>query len=778
MRHGEGPQLVLAGAGSGKTRVITFRIAYLVRERGVDPSQIAAVTFTNKAAGEMHDRVERLVGGDLGGAFVGTFHRFALMLLRRHGERVGLARDFAIYDGSDQLALVKKALVAEELAEAAFPPRAVLSRISAAKNRMVDVAHFEAEAQDFYARKVAKVYRRYQALLQQASAVDFDDMLFWSVRLFADHAEVAERWRRRLTWLMVDEFQDTNHVQMALVLALVGSAGNLTAVGDEDQGIYRWRGAELDNILDFEKSFPGAEVRKLEQNYRSTQTILDAAGALVEQNVKRRGKRLWTESGAGEPILLYKAEDEGDEAAWIVRTLRQLCDGHELQDMAVLVRTHAQTRALEEELLRHGVAYSLVGGVRFYDRAEIKDLVAYLRVLRNPRDTYSLDRILNQPPRGIGPGTEALLRDEADRLGVTPWDALLQDRVLDNFPSRATRALVDFRQLILGLQTEAEQLAFPELLRHLIERTGYTALYAKGDPEGEARLENIEEFLSAAQEFAEREGSGATLDDLTAFLDHASLASDIDAWQQAAGGVSLMTLHSAKGLEFPVVVVAGLEQGILPHFNSQGAMEDIEEERRLLYVGMTRAEERLILTCCRRRRIAGRFQDQEESPFLAEIPERFLAGRTGAESLLRRALARRLQLLRPARRERGRRRGGATDCSARRAGRGRNLAPGSARAPSDARRRGDPRGRGERRDRAPHGLLPDLGQAAPGGPSSRSWSRSDRRPADPPTRRPAGPSRPAESPRRGSAHRGGAVARRRTPPSFTSPLSLRSSEYR
>jgi DNA helicase II / ATP-dependent DNA helicase PcrA len=622
--HGEGPQLVLAGAGSGKTRVITYRIAWLVTEQGIDPSQIAAVTFTNKAAGEMRDRVEALVGGQPQGAFVGTFHRFALTLLRRYGERVGLPRDFAIFDAGDQRSLVRKAIELEGLSDTAFAPRSVLGRISSAKNRMLDPGAYEAQAEDFFSRKVAGIYRRYQGLLLQAAAVDFDDMLFWAVRLLRQEPKLTERWRHRLRYLLVDEFQDTNQVQLELVKELVGPAANLTAVGDEDQGIYRWRGAELDNILDFERHFPGAVVRRLEQNYRSTQTILDAAGAVVQNNRRRRGKRLWTEAGAGETIRLFRARDEGDEAAWIVRTLRQMSDQHPLHETAVLVRTHAQTRALEEELLRHGLAYTLVGGVRFYERAEIKDLIAYLRVLRNPRDTFSLERILNQPPRGIGKGTRDLLGDHAARLGVPLWDALLQEQVLDDFPARASRALRAFREVILELQAAASALPLPQLLERLLERTGYAELFDPEEAEGEARLENIQELLSAAQEVAESHGTEGALEQLTAFLDHASLVTDIDAWSQAGGGVSLMTLHSAKGLEFPVVVVAGLEEGLLPHFNAQGGIEDIEEERRLLYVGMTRAERRLLLTCCRRRRIAGRFQDQEESEFLSEIPEHFL----------------------------------------------------------------------------------------------------------------------------------------------------------
>ncbi len=618
--HGKGPQLVIAGAGSGKTRVITYRIAWLVREQGVDPTQIAAVTFTNKAAGEMRERVERLLGTDSLGGFVGTFHRFSLGLLRRYADRAGLQRDFAIFDSGDQINLVKQALELENLGETQYPPRAVLAAISSAKNRMIDTVTFEARAQDFWSRSVARAYRRYQGLLLQSGAVDFDDMLFWAVRILRSNQELMVRWRERLKWLLVDEFQDTNAVQMELVRLLAGASGNLTAVGDEDQGIYRWRGAELDNILQFEKHFPGATVRKLERNYRSTQTILDAAGAVVANNESRRGKRLWTDAGAGEALRVYKAQDEGDEASWVVRTLLELQRGRPLSDLAILVRTNAQTRTFEEELLRREIPYTLVGGVRFYERAEIKDVIAYLRVLRNPRDAYSLERIVNQPPRGIGQGTLATLRQQAAELGVTPWDALQQEQVLEDFPARGAKALRGFRDLVVALQREAETLALPELLRRLLEATGYLELYDKGDADGEARLENLEEFLSAAQEFAEQTPGLPPLEGLTAFLDHVSLTTDLDAWQ-GGGGVMLMTLHSAKGLEFPIVVVAGLEEGVLPHFNSQGKLEDLEEERRLLYVGMTRSKERLLLSCCRRRRIAGRWQDQLESRFLREVPE-------------------------------------------------------------------------------------------------------------------------------------------------------------
>ncbi|HUO87117.1 MAG TPA: UvrD-helicase domain-containing protein [Thermoanaerobaculia bacterium] len=627
--HGTGPQLVLAGAGSGKTRVITYRIAWLVEEQGVDPAEITAVTFTNKAAAEMRERVEELLGLYPLPASVGTFHRWALVALRRYGERVGLRRDFAILDTDDQLGLVKEALKLEGLSDKAFAPRSVLSAISGAKNRLLDPEAYEAAAGHYFERKVAGVYRRYQGLAVRSSGIDFDDMIALAVRLLTEHDDIAERLRRRARWLLVDEYQDTNHAQLELIRRLAGADGNLTAVGDEDQGIYRWRGAELENILRFEDSFPGATIRRLERNYRSTQNILDASGGLIAHNQGRRGKTLWTERGTGEPIELYRATDEGDEARWIVDSLVRLRGAYKLSQMAILVRTNAQTRALEEELLRHEVPYVLVGGTRFYERAEIKDLVAYLRVLRNPRDELSLARILNQPPRGIGKTTQEALFEEAARRGQPVWDLLVHGG-LDSFAPRARRALEGFRDLVVGLQEAAEELPLPALLDRLLDDTRYQDLYDPEDPDGQARRENIQELLSAAQEMTERDsytagGTGGEGDDdlLTAFLDHVSLVADLDTWETERG-VSVMTLHSAKGLEFGVVAVGGLEDGLLPHFNAQGAREDVEEERRLVYVGMTRAEDRLMISCCRRRRVAGRYQDQMESPFLAEIPQDLL----------------------------------------------------------------------------------------------------------------------------------------------------------
>ena len=649
--HDGGPQLVIAGAGSGKTRVITYRIAWLVAEKEVEPWRIAAVTFTNKAADEMRGRVLDLVGGNAS-VFVGTFHRFCVRLLRRYGDRVRLQSDFAIVDAPDQLRLIKAALDAEDLDEQTFRPRSVQGRISAAKNRLLTPAAFEREAEDFFDRHVAAVYRRYQAELRRAGGVDFDDLIALAVRLLRDEADIGQRVRGRFRHLLVDEFQDTNAAQLELIKNLVldpdGSVSGLTAVGDEDQSIYGWRGAEIDNLLRFERHFPASRVRKLERNYRSTQNILDASGAVIARNEERRGKTLWTDTGAGDPLQLFFAADQEDEARWVVRQVGELgAAGFEFGDMAVLVRTNAQTRAIEDQMLRSEVPYCLVAGVRFYERAEVKDLAAYLRVINNPRDNLSLRRILNQPRRGIGRKTEELLLARAAKMGHALWDAIRLDP-LQELPTRNRRAVYDFRGLIEALRKEAERQPLAELVRGTIVAAGFEALYGKGDEEGQERLDNLGEFVSAAQDFQTRYGCeelparlpaaalpglddplGPAADEtgeepptspLTNFLDYVSLVSDADGLN-AELGVAVMTLHSAKGLEYPAVFVTGLEDGLLPHFHAGGGARDIEEERRLFYVGMTRAERRLFLSGCRRRMVAGMFQDQQPSPFLIDVPE-------------------------------------------------------------------------------------------------------------------------------------------------------------
>ena len=461
-------------------------MAWLVGERQVEPWRVAAVTFTNKAAREMEERVAHLTGG-ADGLFVGTFHRFALRLLRRYGERIDLPRDFTILDTADQRDLVKQALKDENLSETAFPPRMVLSKISAAKNRLLSPSDYEAEADGFLETRIATVYRRYAGLMRKERGVDFDDLISGAVRLLQEEEDLGRRMRQRLRYLMVDEFQDTNFAQLSLVHALTGPSGNLTAVGDEDQSIYRWRGAEIANILDFEDSFPGATVRKLERNYRSTQTILDASSELVANNARRRGKKLWTEGDSGEPIDLYRAADEGDEASYVAKSLEHFHSSYRFRDMAILVRTNAQTRVLEEELIRRQIPYCLIAGVRFYERAEVKDVIAYLRVLRNPQENAAMRRILNRPTRGIGKATQETLFREADALGQSIWDALRLER-FGGIGPRGTKALRVFRQLIEELRLAATELPLPELLEALLERTGYVAQFNEADPDAAARV--------------------------------------------------------------------------------------------------------------------------------------------------------------------------------------------------------------------------------------------------------------------------------------------------
>jgi len=577
-----------------------------------------------------------LVGGD-SSPFVGTFHRFCVRLLRRFGDRVGLRRDFAIVDAPDQLRLIKAALKAEDLDEQVFRPRSVQGRISAAKNRLRTPAAFEREAEDFFDRHVAAVFHRYQGELRRTGGVDFDDLIALGVRLLSREEDVGELVRGRFRHLLVDEFQDTNAAQLELVKNLVlgpdGSVSGLTAVGDEDQSIYGWRGAELGNLLHFERHFPGASVRKLERNYRSTQNILDASGAVIARNEQRRSKRLWTDRGAGESLRLFLAGDHEDEARWVVEQVLNLrAAGVEFGDIAVLVRTNAQTRAFEDQFLRNQIPYCLVAGVRFYERAEVKDLIAYLRVLANPQDNLSLRRILNRPRRGIGARTEETLLERAAGMGNSLWDAIRLDPLL-SIPTRNRRSVRRFRGLVEALRQEGERQPLAELIRGTIVAAGFEALYGRGDEEAQERLSNLKELVSAARDFEERtglaglpalvaptdrdaglpaagaEGMLANVSPLVNFLDYVALVSDTDGLSSELG-VGLMTLHSAKGLEYPAVFVGGVENGLIPHFHAGGAAHDVEEERRLFYVGMTRAEERLFLSACRRRMIAGSYQDQ------------------------------------------------------------------------------------------------------------------------------------------------------------------------
>jgi DNA helicase-2/ATP-dependent DNA helicase PcrA len=607
----EGPVLVLAGAGSGKTRVITHRIAHLAKDRGIPSDRILAVTFTNKAADEMKTRAEALLGGGPIRSWISTFHSFCVRLLRREAAAARLDPGFLIYDEDDQVAAVRAALRALDLSEKLHPPRRVLARISAGKNS--GRAPGEAEADSFGAAVFARIAERYRQALEAAGALDFDDLLLRAVALLEQCREVRERYRERFRYVLVDEYQDTNRAQYEIVRLLAGEGGNLTVVGDEDQSIYSWRGADIRNILDFERDFPGARVFRLEQNYRSSQAILDTASALVAHNRNRKGKNLWAVKQSGRAVRLHVAADEFEEAGFVVEELAGLRrEGR----VAVLFRMNAQSRLFEEALLRLRVPYLVVGGVGFYQRKEVKDLLCYLRLLLNPRDGVALRRVLNVPPRGIGERTmEAVERVAAER-GASPWDALgaVVDEAL--LPARATQPLARFRETIETLRGEANGLTLKGLLSRVLEATGYSAALAEEDSqESQDRLENLAELVSAAADYEAREEHPT----LAGFLDRAALVSDADLVRDDAP-VLLLTLHAAKGLEFHAVFLVGLEEGLVPHSRSLASNEALEEERRLCYVGMTRAMERLLLTHALSRQFYGQRRLSEPSRFLDEIP--------------------------------------------------------------------------------------------------------------------------------------------------------------
>ena len=613
----DGPVLILAGAGSGKTRAITRRIAHLVLDKGVAPDRILAVTFTNKAAAEMKARVETLLGGRALGSWVSTFHSLCVRILRREAAAAGLPAGFVIYDQDDQLAVVREALRGLDLSEKLHPPRRILSRISARKNSGSDPA--DADSDGFGATSFARIAERYQQQLEQAQALDFDDLLLRCLVLLEGNAGVREAYRQRFQYVLVDEYQDTNRAQYEIVRHLVGPKGNLTVVGDEDQSIYSWRGADIRNILDFEHDFPGARVLRLEENYRSSQAILDTASGLVSHNRRRKGKVLRAVRPSGEAVQLHQASDEFEEAAWVVGRIAAL---RRQGRCAVLYRMNAQSRLLEEALMRAGIAYAVVGGVGFYERREVRDLLAYLRLLLNPRDPVALKRVVNVPARGIGERTIADLERIAAERGVRLWDALgiaVDESLLS---ARAAMPLARFREMLDALRGEVPGLSLKGLLERTLAATGYSAMLAADDSqESEDRLENLAELLSAAAEFEARQ-EGATLAD---FLDRVSLLSDTDS-VRGDGSVVLMTLHSAKGLEFDAVFLVGLEEGLVPHSRSlTGAGDEaLEEERRLCYVGMTRAMQHLHLSWAQSRLVFGQRRVAQPSRFLDEIPREAL----------------------------------------------------------------------------------------------------------------------------------------------------------
>jgi DNA helicase-2/ATP-dependent DNA helicase PcrA len=626
----EGPLLILAGAGSGKTRVITYRIAYLIEARGVPPENILAVTFTNKAAAQMKERVAKLLDGkaaDLekqvratASPHVSTFHSFCVSVLRRHIDHLGYSRDFSIYDEDDQQRLMKACIQELGLGEQITSPRSVLSKISYAKNHGMTPQTMYEQADTDPMERIASLFDLYEGKLRQANALDFDDLLLKTVELFYKAAEVCERYNQRFQYVLVDEYQDTNRTQYQLIRQLTLMRQNLCVVGDEDQSIYRWRGADIQNILSFEKDYPQARTVRLEQNYRSTQKILDAAGAVVSRNLARKGKTLWTDRSGGDRIGLYEAWDNDQEAVYVAGEITKALAQDASSSVAVLYRTNAQSRVLEESLRRNAIAYRLVGGFSFYARAEIRDVLAYARLAINPRDATALQRIINTPARGIGPSTMGVIEATARAQKLTLWEALEEELAARRLPARALNALAAFHALMKHLMADHEKLLMGQFFKSVLDRTGYVdILNQENQPESQDRIENLQELVNAA---VEAEEQGTTLAE---FLDHAALVSDSDDYDERAR-VTLMTLHSAKGLEFNLVFLVGMEEGLFPHKLSLDDDAGIEEERRLCYVGMTRARDRLVLSWARQRRMYGRdsMEGSRRSRFLDEVPANLL----------------------------------------------------------------------------------------------------------------------------------------------------------
>ena len=615
VQHDQGPLLLLAGAGSGKTRALTHRIAWLVTKYRVDPWQILAVTFTNKAAGEMKERLEKLLGS-AEGMWVSTFHAACVRILRREIETLGFTRNFTIYDDQDQERLLKTILQELGIEEKQLKARAVAAAIDRAKNRGLWPEQMD---DDSGSDQITRIYALYQERLQRANALDFGDLLMQAVRLFETHPEILEKYRQRFRYIMVDEFQDTNQVQYRLIHLLASGHGNLCVVGDDDQSIYRWRGAEVGNILGFERDYPGCVTIRLEQNYRSTSTILDAAGAVVAHNRGRKLKKLWTENPKGESVTLETLPDDLEEARYLASEIARFKQaGRHLRDVAIFYRTNAQSRVIEEALRNERLPYVMFGGVKFYSRMEVKDILAYLRILSNPADSVSARRIINVPARGIGAVTVSKVAAcETEAGGFLPACRRAVDRgALQGAAASKVKAFVE---LIDDFKARAEQTPYPQLTAELIEETGYgPQLRAEKTDEARNRLDNLEQLLAGMEEHF---GSEGTLEE---YLEQVALITDVDSYDPSLDRVTLMTLHAAKGLEFPVVFMAGMEEELFPHSRAANGPEELEEERRLCYVGMTRAMEKLILTHARRRRIFGDYQFNPPSRFLGEIPANHL----------------------------------------------------------------------------------------------------------------------------------------------------------
>ena len=626
--HTEGPLLILAGAGSGKTRVLTHRIAYLIEEKGINPWNILAITFTNKAAGEMRERVDDIVGFGSESIWVSTFHSTCVRILRRHIDRLGYDNNFTIYDSDDQKTLMKDVCKLLQIDTKTYRERTILSAISSAKDEMITPEEYELNAYgDFSKKKIAEAYKEYERQLKANNALDFDDLLVKTVQLFQTQPEILEYYQDRFRYIMVDEYQDTNTVQFKLISLLAAKYKNLCVVGDDDQSIYKFRGANIQNILSFEKEFEHTKVIKLEQNYRSTSTILDAANAVIKNNVGRKAKSLWTENGEGEKIQFRQFDTAYDEAEYIVGDIRERVDNGKAAycDHAVLYRTNAQSRLFEEKMITANIPYKIVGGVNFYARKEIKDLLAYLKTIDNGRDDLAVRRIINVPKRGIGLTTVNRITEAAQQRGISFYEALCSADLVPGL-GRSIAKLESFAAMIEYFRKEAEHLSITELMEEILTETGYVEeLKAEGEEEAEARLQNIDEFLNkiaAYEESCEEE-----LPTLSGFLEEVALVADIDSLDEESDYVVLMTLHSAKGLEFPYVYLAGMEDGIFPSYMTITADDptEIEEERRLCYVGITRAKKELAMTCARRRMIRGETQYNKMSRFLKEVPPQLLS---------------------------------------------------------------------------------------------------------------------------------------------------------
>jgi DNA helicase-2/ATP-dependent DNA helicase PcrA len=626
----EAPLLVLAGAGSGKTRVITYKIAYLIKELDIPEDNILGVTFTNKAAGEMKARVAKLLNKGASDVWLGTFHSTAVKILRRYGPYVGINNNFSILDEDDQTSLIKEVITELNLDIKRYPPGGFIEKISRAKESLIDPVTYGEFVESYYESIVAKVYQKYQEKLMQNQALDFDDLLMYLVKLFRENEKILSYYQNKFRYILVDEYQDTNYAQYVIVFLLAQAHRRITVVGDDDQAIYSWRGADIRNILEFEKDFPGAKVIRLEQNYRSTQNILDAANRVIAHNKLRKGKNLWTKNEAGNKIKLYIAKDEIAEANFVAREiiLLQKREGLNFGDFAVFYRTHAQSRALEEAMIKNGIPYRIIGGIKFYQRKEIKDILAYLRFILNQYDGISLKRIINTPRRGIGDATLSKIVEYANVNGISYLDSMKHLIERGELGKKASKEVERFINLIEELIAFSKLHSIEDLIIEVLDRTGYIKELAElQTATAQMRIENVEELISVAKEFS-KQSEDATLE---SFLNYISLMSDIDTLEEENSSVVLMTLHSAKGLEFPVVFMTGMEEGVFPHSLSMGEREELEEERRLCYVGMTRAKRYLYLTSAEIRTLYGHTNSNELSRFVKEIPEEYIEPVTKVE---------------------------------------------------------------------------------------------------------------------------------------------------